>query len=283
MNRWITGWVVLLLLLLPLPLAAQGIVNLVVQGNEVHAGISLPANITADLTISFEQAEGLSAESIGLSASLVSLTDTQLLARLREVSIPSAFPVLIRIQPPAEGSLSFQGVASIEVHTHLLPFTLNTPLRLYAAPEGGLFRDITASVGMGSYRAVGRKGSFSELLILVDLRTANQVIAQKLDILDQLLADHEAAIAPAVFSDLSALAAEIRSKHSAGRTQAAISKTEEFVALVQAHSGADIPDVWRSARDLTNVAGLLRAAGETLRFSLIMKQQQQGGLLGGLL
>jgi len=270
------------LLFLPLPGAAQGIVNLVVQGNEVSAGISLPLNITADLSISFEQVEGLSAESIGLSATLVSLTDPQLLARLQNVSIPSAFPVLIRIQPPANGGLSFQGVATIDVHTHLLPFTLNTPLRLFAAPEGGTFRDITASVGMGSYRAVGRKGSFSEFLILVDLRGVNTVIAQKLDRLDQILAENEASIAPSVFDDLTALAAQIRSKHSAGQTQAAITKTEEFVAMVQAHSGADIPNVWRATRDLTNVAGLLRAAGETLRFSLIMKSQQ-GGLLGGLL
>ena len=281
MSRWITRWVVLLLFL-PLPGAAQGIVNLVVQGNEVSAGISLPLNITADLSISFEQVEGLSAESIGLSATLVSLTDPQLLARLQNVSIPSAFPVLIRIQPPANGGLSFQGVATIDVHTHLLPFTLNTPLRLFAAPEGGTFRDITASVGMGSYRAVGRKGSFSEFLILVDLRGVNTVIAQKLDRLDQILAENEASIAPSVFDDLTALAAQIRSKHSAGQTQAAITKTEEFVAMVQAHSGADIPNVWRATRDLTNVAGLLRAAGETLRFSLIMKSQQ-GGLLGGLL
>jgi hypothetical protein len=281
MSRWITRWVVLLLFL-PLPGAAQGIVNLVVQGNEVRAGISLPLDISADITISFEQVQGLSAESIGLSATLVSLTDRQLLARLQNVSIPSAFPVLIRIQPPANGGLSFQGVATINVHTHLLPFTLNTPLRLYAAPEGGTFRDITASVGMGSYRAVGRKGSFSEFLILVDLRGVNTVIAQKLDRLDQILAENEASIAPAVFDDLTALAASIRKKSSAGQTQAAISKTEEFVALVQAHSGADIPNVWRATRDLTNVAGLLRATGETLRFSLIMKSQQ-GGLLGGLL
>lgn len=281
MSRWITRWVVLLLFL-PLPGAAQGIVNLVVQGNEVHAGVSLPLNISADVTISFEQVEGLSAESIGLSATLVSLTDPQLLARLQNVSIPSALPMLIRIQPPANGGLSFQGVATISVHTHLLPFTLNTPLRLFAAPEGGTFRDITASVGMGSYRAVGRKGSFSEFLILVDLRGVNTVIAQKLDHLDQILAENEASIDPEVFDDLTALAAKIRSKHSAGQTQAAISKTEEFVALVQAHSGADIPNVWRATRDLTNVAGLLRAAGETLRFSLIMKSQQ-GGLLGGLL
>jgi hypothetical protein len=281
MNRWITGSVVLLLLL-PLPLAAEGIVNLVVQGNEVSAGIALPLNITADLKITFEQAEGLSAENIGLSATLVSLTDPGLLARLQDALIPSAFPVLIRIAPPAAGGLSFQGVATIQVHTHLLPFTLNTPLRLFAASEGGPFRDITASVGMGSYRCTGRKGSFSEFLILVDLRGINRVITRKLDSLDQLLADNEGSMDPEVFSDLSELAAQIRSRYSAGQTQAAITKTEEFVALVAAHSGAEIPNVWRSARDLTNVAGLLRAAGDTLRFSLIVKTQQ-GGLLGGLL
>ena len=282
MNRWSTGSVVLLLLLLPLPLAAEGIVNLVVQGNEVSAGVSLPLNITADLKITFEQVEGLTPENIGLSATLVSLTDPGLLARIQDAQIPGALPMLIRIQPPAEGGLSFQGVVTIEVHTHLLPFTLNTPLRLFAASEGGRFQDITATVGMGSYRCTGRKGSFSEFLILADLRGINRVITRKLDNLDQLLADSEGSIDPAVFSDLSELAAEIRSRYSAGQTQTAITKTEELVALVAAHSGTEIPNVWRSARDLTNTAGLLRAAGDTLRFSLIVKTQQ-GGLLGGLL
>lgn len=279
MNRWITGGV-FLLLLLPLPLAAEGIVSLVVQGNEVQAGVALPLNISADLKITFEQVEGLSAESIGLSASLVNLA--ALLPRLQDALLPEALPMLIRIQPPAGGGLSFQGVVTVEIHTHLLPFTVNTPLRLFAASEGGQFHDITASVGMGSYRCKGRKGSFSEFLILADLRRVNRVIVQKLDDLDQILADNEASIDPEVFSDLTDLAAEIRSRYSAGQTQTAITRTEEFVALVAAHSGAEIPNVWRSTRDVVNVAGLLRAAGDTLRFSLIMKTQQ-GGLLGGLL
>ncbi len=281
MNRWIAG-LAFLFLLLPLPLAAEGIVNLVVQGNEVHAGVALPLNITADLSITFEQVEGLSAESIGLSASLVSLTDLQLLSRLQDALIPGALPMLIRIHPPEAGGLTFQGVVTIEVHTHLLPFTLNTPLRLFAATEGGRFQDITASVGMGSYRCRGRKGDFSEFLILVDLRRSSRAVTQKLDRLDQILDENEASIAPGAFADLTALAAAIRSRNAAGQTQAAITKTEEFVAYVQAHSGEEIPDVWRSARDVVNVAGRLRAAGETLRFSLIMKTQQ-GGLLGGLL
>ena len=36
-------------------------------------------------------------------------------------------------------------------------------------------------------------------------------------------------------------------------------------------SGSAIPDLWRSARDSVNVAGLLRGAAETLRFSLNQK------------
>ena len=281
MNRWITGWV-FLLRLLPLPLSAEGIVNLVVQGNEVRAGVALPLDVTADLKITFEQVEGLSPESIGLSATLVSLTDVEVLSRLQSSLIPGALPMLIRIEPPAGGGLSFEGVVTIEIHTHLLPFTLNTPLRLFAASEGGQFHDITASVGMGSYRCRGRKGNFSEFLILADLRPVNRAITQKLDRLDEILEDNEAQIAAPIFAQLTSLATIIRSKHSTGQTQAAIARTEEFVALVEAHSGAEIPDVWRSARDLVNVAGQLRAAGETLRFSLIMKSQQ-GGLLGGLL
>ena len=282
MSKWIAG-LAFLLLVLPFPVAAEGIVDLVVQGNQVHAGIALPLNITADLTITFEQAEGLSAESIGLSARLVSLTDTLLLSRLQNGLIPSAFPVLIHIAPPAAGGLSFQGVTTIEVHTHLLPFTINTPLRLFAASEGGKFSDITASVGMGSYRCTGRRGSFSEFLILVDLRTANQAISQKLNSLDQLLEDNESEIAAPVYIQLTDLAAAIRSEVAAGHTQAAITKTEEFGHLVETHSGTDIPNVWRSTRDLVNVAGLLRASAATLRFSLIMKSQGGGGGLLGLL
>jgi hypothetical protein len=280
MGRWSTGAGFLLLLLLcPLPLAAAGIIGTVVEGNELRAGISLPGGLGADLTITFEQVEGLTAESVGLDASLVSLTPG-LLERLGGALLPSAFPVLIRIEPPAGGGLSFQGVVDIGIHTHNLPFTADTPLRFFASSNGGPFQDITVSMGMGSYRARGRKGSFSEFLILADLRRVNRVIAEKLDRVDGLLAEHEAQIAPAVFSDLAALAAQIRSKHSAGDTAGAIAKTEQFVALVDSHSGADIPDVWRSARDLVNVAGLLRAAGDTLRFSLILKSNQGTGLLG---
>jgi hypothetical protein len=280
MSRWIAG-LVFLLLLLPLPSAATGLAGLIdpiVEGNVLRAGLALPGSLTGDIAISFEEVEGLSVESLGLSVNVVSLLDLSLLARLGDANIPAAFPVLLRIEPPAQGGLSFRGVVSIDVHTHSLLFMPNTPLRLFAASGGGPFEDITASMGMGSYRARGRKGQFSEFLILLELRPVNRVINDKLGRIDQILATNEALVAPAVFADLTDLAAEIRAEHVARDTPGAIAKVEEFIALVESHSGPEIPDVWSSAGGVVNVGGSLQAAAETLRFSLILKRSQ--GLLG---
>jgi hypothetical protein len=264
------------LLLLPLPAAGQGIVDVVVEGNELRAGISLPGGLGADLTIGFEQVVGLTPESVGLSASLANLTDPDLLARLGQGSLLAAFPVLLRIEPPADNGLSFRGVTSISLHTHNLDYLPGTPLRIFAAPLGGRFEDITESVGKGSYRCRGRKGSFSEFLILADLRPARMVVAEKLGRLDRILDENADAIDGAVLDDLTSLAAEIRSAWAAGQPQQAVAKTNAFLEAVKRNSGPAIPDVWRSSRDVVNVAGLLRAAGETLRFSLNLKSNLLG-------
>jgi len=260
-----------LILLLPLSASAEGIAGVVVQGNELRAQISLPGGIGADLTLTFEQAVGLSEANVGLDASLVSPLDTTLLSRLTQAAIPVAFPVLIRIEPPAEGGLSFSGPVTIALHTHNLGYLPGTLLRLYAAPLGGPFEDITSYVGSGSYRCRGTKGSFSEFLILTDLRPLSLTIREKLERLDDTLEDNAAIIEPAVYSQLTTLAAQIRAAYEAGNKNLAITRTNQLLALVVANSGSAIPDVWRSSRDLVNAAGLLRAAGETLRFSLGLK------------
>jgi hypothetical protein len=265
----------LLLLTIPFPLAAQGIVDVVIDGNEARAGISLPGGIAADLSLEFEQVAGLTPQNLGLSARLVNPLDPTLLIRLLRSSISGAFPVLLRIEPPADGGLSFRGVTSISLHTHNLDYVPGTMLRIFAAPLGGRFEDITESVGHGSYRCRGRKGSFSEFLILVDLRPQSMAVAEKLDRLDRILDENAGAIDPGVLHDLESLATQIRSAWAAGQSQQAIAKTNAFLAVVQSNSGPAIPDVWSSTHDVVNAAGLLRAAGETLRFSLGQK-----GLLG---
>jgi hypothetical protein len=273
----------LLMLLLPLPAVAEGlldgIVGVVVEGNELRAEIALPGGIGADLTLSFEQVVGLTETNVGLDASLVSPLDTTLLARLTQAVVPVGFPVLIRIEPPSDGGLSFSGPVTIALHTHNLPYLPGTLLRIYGAPLGGQFEDITQYVGSGSYRCRGRKGSFSEFLILTDLRPLSLTIREKLERIDNILEDNQAIIDPAVYSQLTTLAAQIRSAYEGGNKTLAISRTDQFLALVVANSGTAIPNVWRSSRDLVNTAGLLRAAGETLRFSLGLKTQLGLGIL----
>lgn len=270
----------LLMILLPLPALAQGIVDVVVDGNELRAGISLPGGIGADLRLTFEQVVGLTPENVGLDVSLVNLLDTELLERLTQALVPAGFPVLLRIEPPASGGLSFSGPVTIALHTHNLPYLPGTLLRIYGASLGEPFEDITEYVGSGSYRCRGRKGSFSEFLILVDLRPLRLTIREKLERLDTLLEENEAIIDPAVHAQLTALAAQIRSAYEAGNKSLAVSRTNQFLALVVANSGSAIPDVWRSAGDLVNAAGLLRAAGETLRFSLGLQNNLGLGLPG---
>lgn len=274
-----TGLALLILLLVPFAAAAQGIAGVVVEGNELRAELALPGGIGADLTLTFEQVVGLTEENAGLDALLVNPLDPNLLPRLTQAVIPAGFPVLIRIEPPAEGGLSFSGPVRIALHTHNLPYLPGTLLRIYGAPLGEPFEDITEYVGSGSYRCRGTKGSFSEFLILTDLRPLSLTIRQKLERLENRLEETEELIDPAVHGQLTTLAGQIRSAYEAGHKSLAIVRTNQFLALVVANSGAAIPDVWRSSRDLVNAAGLLRADAETLRFSLGLQTQLGLGIL----
>ncbi|HET9226436.1 MAG TPA: DUF6689 family protein [Thermoanaerobaculia bacterium] len=269
----------LLIFLLPLPAAAEGIVGVVVEGNELRAEIALPGGIGADLTLTFEQQVGLTEANTGLEALLVNPLDPNLLSRLTQSVIPVGFPVLIRIEPPAEGGLSFSGPVRIALHTHNLPYLPGTLLRIYGAPLGEPFEDITEYVGSGSYRCRGTKGSFSEFLILTDLRPLSLTIREKLERLENRLEETEELIDPAVYDQLETLAGQIRSAYEGGNKNLAITRTNQFLALVVANSGTAIPNVWRSSRDLVNAAGLLRADAETLRFSLSLKTQLGLGIL----
>ncbi|HXU47033.1 MAG TPA: DUF6689 family protein [Thermoanaerobaculia bacterium] len=257
-------------------LPARAAITVTVNGNSASASVSLPGGLGADVTVSFESVVGLSPANLGLSAERISPTDPSLLSRLSGSAIPAGFPVLLRIEPPATGGLSFSGVATLEIHTHNLQFTPNCPLRLFAAPLGGRFEDITAGMGVGSYRARGTKGGFSEFLIVTDPRPVNQVIAAKFERLDRLLDEYASAVPGALYDDLEARLDAARSEAARGATLEAIRQIDGFLSVVEQHSGSDIPNVWRSARDLPNVAGYLRAAAMTLRFSLGLKSDLAG-------
>jgi len=250
--------------------SAQGISNLTISGNEVSASLDLPG-IRADLTLSFEQAVGLTAANLGLSAQLVNPQDPTLLSRLPAgglVTVPGASPVLVRVQPPATGGLSFSGAYTLGLHSYNLEYTANSPLRLYSAPDGGAFEDITASMGSGSYRVRGTKGSFSDFIIVADLRPPATVINQKFDAVSNLLTTYAGTIPAPLLGDLDQQLQVARSFYQGGNNASAAQAVDGFAASVQQNSGTAIPDVWRASGDLADVAGRLRAAASTLGFSL---------------
>jgi len=236
-------------------------------GQSINIPVVLPG-VLGDLTVSLEGATGLSLLNLGVSLQIISPLNPGLRARLPQTaSIPLGLPLLVKIEPPLNGGLAFHGVATVQLLSLLTPRSA----RMYAASSGGSFQDITTV--SSSYRVLGTRGGFSEFLIVIDNTPSNVVIAKKLDQLDQILAENANAIAAGVYADLAAQLAVLRDHVEGGQTASAIQDLDLFLATVTQHSGADIPDVWRAARDLVNVAGKLRAGGETLRFSL---QQELG-------
>ncbi len=259
-----------------LPAAAQLNLNLSgltasVSGSSVNITLSLPGVLGTTLSLSFEDVTGLTVGNLGLSGRLINPFDPAILARLPSGTIP-ALPVMLRIEPPVNGGLAFNGVWNLDLHTYSLLYSLGCPFRIYSAPLGGSFNDITTTMGAGSYRARGTSGGFSEFLIVADLRTVNQAINAKFNHLEGLLDEYEGSLSTPLYDDLSDLLEDARTDFNQGHTVDAIAKIDDFVDLVEAHSGTDIPDLWRAARDVDNVAGYLRGGALTLRFSLDLKR-----------
>jgi hypothetical protein len=262
------GWF-LLILIVALAASGQGLLGgLLGGGKSISLLLSLPT-LLSSLTTTFEQVSGLSLTTLGVSVIPVLPGDPALLARLPEgVTIAPELPLLIRIEPPPTGGLSFSGITRIQLLAPGLLLPQSAPTRMYAAPNGGRFEDYTDDTA-SAYRVIGARGGFSEFLLVRDPTPFGQVITGKLDRLSQLLTDHAAAIPAPVLADLQTELAAARTHYTQGDPAAAIDDVDDFLDTVEQHSGGgEIPDVWRAARDLVNVAGQLRATARTLRFSL---------------
>ncbi|AOE49820.1 DUF6689 family protein [Kangiella sediminilitoris] len=246
-------------------------VDITVHGNKVEAVINLTGNVEADFTLTFENTVGLTADNVGITAELVDITDLALLDRLPDnlnINLLSAFPMMITVEPPSSGGFSFSGLATVDIHTHNLEYTAGTPLRFFKAPLGGEFKDITATMGSGSYRARGTTGKFSQFIIVADLRLPIAVVNTKFTRLSNELTAFSTQIDPIVYNDLNAQLADIQQLIQQQDYVLASNKVDEFSRTVEQNRGTKIPDVWRSSRDVDNVAGELIALANTLRFSL---------------
>lgn len=263
---------VLVLSFCSLPGVAETLVP-TISGNELTARIELAGDVTADLTITFEGVVGLNPAALALSASVVNPTDLAFLARMPDpaVSLPAGFPVVVRIEPTASSALSFEGVYKLSLYTHNLTFAANSPLRLYRAPQNGAFQDMTGFLQAGSVRAGGSGPGFSEFVLVADARAVDSVIASKFDAVQSQLSANWSAINPAVAADLQERLNQARTAYGLGGIAAAIDGVAGFADEVKKQSGAAIPNVWRANGGPVNVAGLLRSAADTLKFSLVFK------------
>ena len=272
-HLWTFLLSILLLTASSVPGYGQTAVAPAISGNELTARIDLGNGVAADLSITFEKVIGLNPSALALTTTLLNPKDIAFAGRLPDptVSLPAAFPVVVRIDPTASSALSFEGVYTLALHTNNLTLAANSPLRLYRAPSGGAFQDMTGFLQAGSVRAGGSGPGFSEFVIVADARLIDTVIAGKFDALQSQLSANAQVIDPAVAADLQQRLSQARSAYQAKSLAAAIDGITAFGDQVKAQSGTAIPNVWRANGGPVNVAGLLRSSADTLKFSLAFK------------
>lgn len=242
-------------------------VQVTVSGNTATAKIGALAHPLADVTLTFDDASGLSASSLGISAQAVSLNNPSLLARLPDLQLTQlqgALPLLITIEPPAGGGLSFKRTVRVEVHTHALAYTAGSSYRLFKAPLGGAFRDITDEVAPGSVRARGTTGGFSQFLVLADLRPTGDVIDAKFDWLRARVAAFPASVRAGHEASIDAAEAAV----AAGNYVSAIAELDTLRANAASQAGNALTQQWQAGGGSVNQAGELMAGAATLNFSI---------------
>ena len=264
-SRWLLA--IALLLCTPLAFAVDLPVSVTVVGNVATAQIGSPANPIAELTLSFDDASGLTPASLGIRASTVDITDPALLSRLPDLRLvrpESALPLLVTIEPPATGGLSFRRSGRFELHTHALAYSLGSNFRVFKAPIGGQFHDTTEEIAQGSVRARSRYGGFSQFIIATDLRETGTVVAAKIASLRARVASLPASEQPVFTAQLDTVESAVASQDYA----TALAAIDLISDRAQARAGNGLLDEWRATRDADNQAGELLAGAATLKFSV---------------
>lgn len=248
--------------------AAQTLpVNVAIAGDTATVSIGTPSLPLADLTLNFDQAANLNAANLGISARLLTASElSALVTRLPDVldQLPQQLPLLVTVEPPIAGGLTFKKLVRVELHTHALPYTAGSTLRLFKAPIGGAFRDVTDELSPGSVRARGTTGGFSQFLLLNDLRPTATVVASKITRLRGLVD----ALSATQAAPLDGYLDSIDTALAASDFTAATVAVDSFRERVSAQSGTGIPQVWTAGDHEGNLAGELLAGAATLRFSI---------------
>lgn len=253
------------------PASASEAVNLPVSvttsGNHAAITIGDSGEPLAEVSLDFQDATGLTPASLGVTAQLLTAPDGALLSRLPDLNLTSladALPLLITIEPPANGGLSFRNTGRLEIHTHLLPYSVGSSFRVFKAPLGGAFRDVTDEIAQGSVRARTTYGGFSQFLILVDLRSTGVVIDEKFGWLRNKVAALPVNERGAFYAFLD----QAESAVDAADYATALAAIDSLRARTQSRAGQFLPNEWRATRNVDNQAGDLVAGANTLKFSV---------------
>ncbi len=262
-----------LVLLMVAPPIAQAQVVVTVSGDTARADINLAAPggpYTAELVIEFRDPVNLTPACLGISASALDAAGIAAVnARLPApgLAIDPAFPVLVTVEPPPACGLSFSREYRLSLRTTNLLYAEQSPYRLYKAPVGSAFADVTGAVEPGSVRARAAGGSFSEFVLVQD---ANQDYATQLEAaylaLEERLDDPEIGVTAmtTLLTDLEAS----RTAAAAADYPAAIAAMQRLDGHAQAFSDDGVPGRWRAQRDLDNIEGDLLGRSANVRFLL---------------
>lgn len=245
---------------------AQALVQVTVAGNTANARVAIGTLELAELNLSFDQVSNLSASGLGISVNLVSLLNPLLSGRLpgNLTQLPAALPLLITVQPTVGGNLTMHNTVRVEVHTELLPYTAGSRLRVFKAPLGGAFVDITDEVSPGSVRTRGTTGGFSQFLVLLDLRSTAAVIHQK----DAALRVITATLGSSDQTLLNGYLDQAAAAVAAQQYATALVALDQFRAHVSANAGGSIPNTWTPSATSGNPAGNLLGGAASLKFSI---------------
>jgi hypothetical protein len=245
-------------------------VTVTVDGNTARARIELGGSPGAPqyagtLLLTFDSPVGLSAQNLDITAQVVNPDDPALRARLpSQATVPGQFPVLVSVRP--RNGFEFRNAAQVELYTQQLAYAAGSPYRLYKAPAGGTFHDLTEDVLAGSVRCRGRTGGFSDFLIVADTGAARDAAADKFAFLDARVDDEE--IDDATAAQLQLDLDEAYEEFLEGDYEDAREELDDLELAVDAGAGSTVPNRWRAQGDLDNVAGSLEGEAAALDFYL---------------
>lgn len=264
---------VILLLACGLAMPARAQVVVTITGDTARADITLAAPggpYAAELVIEFRDPVNLTSACLGISATALDAAGIAAVnARLPAagLAIDPAFPVLVTVEPPPACGLSFRGEYRLSLRTSNLVFVDESPYRLYKAPVGGAFADLTGAIEPGSVRARGSGGAFSEFVLVRDTPQdyVSQLQAAYLA-LEERLDDPEIGVTAmtTLLNDLELS----RAAAAAADYPAAIAAMLRLDGHAQAFSNDGVPGRWRALRDLDNIEGDLLGRSANVRFLL---------------